>query len=38
MRGVAKRRHAKRELIGRNGVKFLYRMPPTECWTGSQQI
>ena len=33
MRGVAKR-----ELIGRNGVKFVYLMPPTECWTGSQQI
>ena len=33
MRGVAKR-----ELIGRNGVKFVYLMPPKECWTGSQQI
>ena len=38
MRGVAKRRFAKRELIGRNGVKFVSLMPPTECWIGSQQI
>ena len=29
MRGVAKRRLAKGELIGRNGVKFVYLMPPT---------
>ena len=35
MRGVAKRRLAKRELIGRNGVKFVHT---SECWTGSQQI
>ena len=38
MRHVAKRGVAKRELFGRNGVKFVYLMPPTECWTGSQQI